>query len=222
MMHRIVKDGRTLPFVIKHKSIKHTTIRLSHEGVVVHASKSLPTKVIITHLEAHFDRLYARWEALTPPERDDEISLWGKTYQLIVTKGHFKYSKDDTSVIAQTISSDIKDLKKRIWKEELREWLSTNQERIKATIEVIGLEKRPYRIKYLKSKYGSYHRHHDEITLNSYLARLEERYAFYVLMHEYAHVLVFNHSKAFYQVLDRLMPGHKEIQKQLKRCAIID
>ena len=46
-------------------------------------------------------------------------------------------------------------------------------------------------------------------------------YLEYVLYHEYAHKIVFNHSKDFYDILDSWMTGHKNIQKALKKMAII-
>jgi predicted metal-dependent hydrolase len=42
-----------------------------------------------------------------------------------------------------------------------------------------------------------------------------------VIYHEYAHAIVFNHSKDFYNLLGEFMPNHRLYQKDLKRIAII-
>jgi predicted metal-dependent hydrolase len=73
----------------------------------------------------------------------------------------------------------------------------------------------------MKSKFGSYHRKNHEITINTILAKLDQSYLFYVLNHEYAHTKVFNHQKAFYHLLEEMHPNCKQIQKDLKKIAII-
>ena len=92
--------------------------------------------------------------------------------------------------------------------------------KVKEVIGTVGLSLLPTKIKYLRSKFGSYHKKNHEITLNSFLARLNPIYLEYVIYHEYAHVLIFNHSKDFYNLLDKLMPYHRLYQKDLKKIAI--
>ena len=92
---------------------------------------------------------------------------------------------------------------------------------IEETISRKGLSILPVKLKYLKSKFGSYHRKNNEITLNTFLARLDKIFLVYVIYHEYAHALVFNHSKDFYHLLSEFMPNHKVYQKDLKKIAII-
>lgn len=222
MNQMITHDDRVLIYQIVRKPIKNTYIRLTYERVVVHAAPRLPEKVIRAHLDARFDRIYADWKQITPPLKDNEISLWGVNYQLVVKQGRFKVTSDGRLLTVSSLKTDIRAIKKQIWGHAIKNQLSLIRDQIKETIAIVGIRERPYRIKYLKSKFGSYHRRNDEITINSFLARLDPKYLFYVLMHEYAHVIVFNHSKDFYHVLDQLLPAHKDVQKQLKRCAIID
>ena len=95
------------------------------------------------------------------------------------------------------------------------------QDKINQKISTKGLKPCPFKLKYLKSKFGSYHRKNKEITLNTFLARLNPIYLEYVIYHEYAHAIVFNHSKDFYNLLSEFMPNHRVYQKDLKRMAII-
>jgi hypothetical protein len=60
-----------------------------------------------------------------------------------------------------------------VLKDALQKHMETVRPAILGRLAVLGLEERPYRVVWLKSKYGSYHRTKDVITLNSFLARLE-------------------------------------------------
>ena len=94
--------------------------------------------------------------------------------------------------------------------DSLKGWLTES-------LKPVGLSPLPTKVKWLKSKYGSCHIRKHEITLNAFLAKLDVVYLKYVLLHEYAHIIVPNHQKPFYEVLDKLMPEHKSIQKALKK-----
>ena len=110
---------------------------------------------------------------------------------------------------------------KMIYKKEMIKMVEVLRPKILTTLELVGIKELPYQYKYLKSKYGSYHKRHLEITLNTFLATIDPLYLEYVIYHEYAHHKVFNHSKAFYDVLDEMMINHRLIQKRLKKMEII-
>jgi len=104
---------------------------------------------------------------------------------------------------------------------ELEKKIALIKPEFEAIIARKGLRLIPIKLKYLKSKFGSYHRKNKEITLNTFLARLNPIYLSYVIYHEYAHAIVFNHSKDFYNLLGEFMPNHRVYQKDLKKIAII-
>ena len=110
--------------------------------------------------------------------------------------------------------------KKRIYFAEMEKILPLLHQKIDPKLMHLGLSPLPIKLKNLKSKFGSYHIRKREITLNIFLSTLDPIYLEYVLYHEYAHVIEFNHSKAFYHVLDQLMPNHHVYQKDLKKIAI--
>ena len=53
-----------------------------------------------------------------------------------------------------------------------------------------------------------------------FLAKVDPIYLYYVLLHEYCHLIEANHSSAFYKLLDVLMENHKVIQKDLRKYVI--
>lgn len=216
----IEKDGKTLQYQIEKKKIKNTYFRLKEDYVHITTNKYVKEVDIKNLLYEKFEKLYKRLETRIPL-KDDQIKLWDKVYQFQIKSGRFEYQINDDIISCQSLETDILKIKKLIYKEELSRKIKTLRTKILTTLDKVDIEELPYKLKYLKSKYGSYHRRHLEITLNTFLATLDPVYIEYVIYHEYAHHKVFNHSKAFYNVLDEMMIDHKKIQRQLKKMEII-
>lgn len=66
-----------------------------------------------------------------------------------------------------------------------------------------------------KTRWGSCDNYHN-IKLNFRLVMLPHRAIDFVLIHELAHILEFNHSKDFYKIIQTIMPTYKVQQKVLK------
>ncbi len=215
----IEKDGQVLPYQVTYKNNKHTYYRVKPGYVAVTANKRYPKALITSFLTTHFDRFYHLLHAHVV-ERDDQITLWGRPYELRVMDGNYRFHMDKDIVYLHT-RQDVKIAKKRIYLDQLKEKAIELSQTIEPVLNHQGIKLIPVKYKYLKSKFGSYHRKHHDITLNTILATLDPIYLTYVLYHEYAHTKVFDHSKRFYALLDELMPGHKTIQKRLKNVVII-
>lgn len=71
-------------------------------------------------------------------------------------------------------------------------------------------------IKKLKSKWGACYPKENRIVLSSYLIHYSRDAINSVLLHEYVHFKVFNHSKAFYDTINLYMNDYKKIAKELK------
>lgn len=66
-----------------------------------------------------------------------------------------------------------------------------------------------------KTRWGSCSRS-GNLNFNYKLAIVPEHVADYVVVHELCHCKEFNHSKAFWDLVARTIPNHKEIRKELK------
>ena len=216
-MEILVKDGKTIKYQVIVKKNKHTYLRVKNDYVEISTNRYMK-RFAKQYIEKQFDKLYDKLQLMNTQKDNSKITLWGKTYHLSFNEGLFSYTKLKDLIILS--DQDIESGIKKIYLSEIKEKMIIIHPIVLNTIKRHGLEALPMRYKYLKSKFGSYHRKHDEITLNTYLAQLDPIYLTYVLYHEYAHKIVFNHSKDFYDILDTWMPGHKNIQKSLKKMVI--
>jgi predicted metal-dependent hydrolase len=71
-------------------------------------------------------------------------------------------------------------------------------------------------LKYMTSRWGSCTPASRHISISKRLIHYPVQCLDYVLLHEYAHLLVPNHSKAFYQVISEYMPDYKESVRLLR------
>ena len=215
------KNGKFISYEIHKKRIKNTYFRVKDGYLKVTTNPRTKKQLILSYLDLKFDQIHEKIEQIKLSESDYEISIWDKTYLLSHSYGRFKYEFKDNSIFVQSTKSNVSDIKKQIYLSELKKEVERLQEKVNAIILKRGIKPLPFKFKYLKSKFGSYHRKNKEITLNTFLSRLNPIYLEYVIYHEYAHVLVFNHSKDFYNLLSEFMPNHRVYQKDLKRIAII-
>lgn len=221
-MNKHYKNGKYLSYIIKTKNNKHTYFRIKDGYLEVSKSKYLSNSEIIKLIDNRFDDFYNRIKELEEkiiPE--NKIILENVNYDLELKIGSKKsYQINDLIITVTYPKEDYLKAKQWIYLEHLKVMLNRIHNKVKETLENNNIKVRKLKFGYYKSKFGSYHRMKDEITLNIILAKLDINFLYYVLMHEYAHTKVFNHSKDFYTLLQKLMSNYKHYDKKLKEIAI--
>ena len=53
------------------------------------------------------------------------------------------------------------------------------------------------------------------VTLNPYMMKLDHEMIDYIIVHELAHLMHLNHSKAFYKLVGQYIPNYKTIEKEI-------
>ena len=71
-------------------------------------------------------------------------------------------------------------------------------------------------IKDVKSKWGSYWKSKHQIEYSSNLLFKNERTYDYLVVHELAHIVEFNHSSKFYDIVEKYCLNYKQLRKELK------
>ncbi len=90
------------------------------------------------------------------------------------------------------------------------------RERIAYWAPRMGVQCAGFRIKGMSSKWGSCNVRTHVLTFNLYLRRWPEECIEYVVVHELAHLIVPNHSPAFYAVLEEFFPRWAECRKLMR------
>ncbi|MBE0700676.1 MAG: DUF45 domain-containing protein [Acholeplasmataceae bacterium] len=221
-MKTYTKNGKTIAYVITRKHIKNTYFRMKNDYLSITTHPRVKETQILAFLHEKFEKLYEKITKFQQIESMNQLVLWGKTYDLIIEENpRFLYHIQDDEVIVYGRKNHYDDIKKRIYKIEMKRMIDVLKPIFEPVLVKNDIQIVCYKIKYLKSKFGSYHLRKNEITLNSFLVKLDPIFLQYVIYHEYAHARIPNHSKAFYQLLGELMPNHKQYQKDLKKIAII-
>ena len=85
-------------------------------------------------------------------------------------------------------------------------------------VEPLGVPYPELRVRKMKSQWGNCHWAQGYITLNLALVRCPAHLRRYVALHELVHFLHHDHGPGFYGTMDRLMPGWRELRRELKGC----
>lgn len=222
MIKTIYENEKEINYIIVNKKNKNVYFRFKNSYLEVSKPKRISEKYIEEYLTNNFDKFYIKYnEHLKSIPNNDEIILEDKSYKLnIVYNKKFSYEINDNLIIVNTNLSDLNKIKIKIYEKHLEEMLDKINPQLLTVLKNNNIEERKIKLKYYKSKFGSYNKKYNEITLNVILAKVNINYLYYVLMHEYAHTIVFNHSKSFYQTLEKLMPNYKFYDKNMKNISI--
>ena len=205
-----VIDGQLFKVEIVKKSNKNTYIRVKPDLTIYVTTNYFVTKKEIEKiLNENIDYLKRMInKSLSNQEKQNKFYYLGKEYQVI-------YMNTDTEIYDNKIFT--KDLK------TLNKWLKkqiTNlyQERVDYLYSKFQ-EKIPYpKIKFrkMKTRWGVCNKRNLSITLNTELIKYEIECLDYVIVHELTHFIHFNHSKSFWNTVEKYYPNYKQVRKRLK------
>ncbi len=204
MIETYSKNNKLIQYKIIFKPIKHVYFRNKSDYILITANDKMKVNQVLNILDFNFDKLL-KYQLKPKRQTTEKYQLWGQVLSLEQFFGeHPNNQKNYETILKTETINQIKNFEKR---------LSQDLEKLNLTL-------KPTKVKVLKSKFGSCQIIKKELTINAFLAKLDPVYLYYVLLHEYSHLLVANHSKAFYSLLDQLMPMHKTIQKDLRKYVI--
>src|SRR5690606_16728318 len=194
------KNGISVTYEIIYKSIKYIYFRNRNDHIIITANKKAKESEVLSYLDKYFEKLTVK-KTKTKVETP-KYQLWGISLTEDEFFGNYQHSQKNYDLILKL---------------EVLKMVDTLKPRLEQDLSKLSLKLVTMHVKKLRSKYGLCRTNIKEITLSSFLARINPEYLYYVLLHEYAHLIVGNHSKSFYQVLDKVMINHKMVQKQLRK-----
>lgn len=215
-------DGAKYPLIIKNKNIKNIKIKvdaLNRIEVIVnpYVVKNKIYEVLNNHIDWLKKQIYINKRNNSLLEFDElrekkKILILGKNREIFYND-YFpdKYILDDVLYV-KSKSWTYKEV--FFFYRNFIEELYINQ--------VSDLINKPKLIiKPLKSRWGSYNKNKNEITLNLFLLFFDESFIKYVIDHEVTHIKYFDHSKSFYKELEKRCPNYLVLRKQMKNLTPI-
>jgi len=204
MIEQYIKNNQTIQYKIVFKTIKHVYFRKKDDYFLISANRRMNKKQVLSILDGHFHKLVS-FQTKKRRQTTEKFQLWGTK----LSEDEFFDGLENTQKNYEKILIDKTVSQIKIFESQLINDLSK-----------LNLTLKPTKVKLLKSKFGSCQIVKKEITINAFLAKLDPIYLYYVLLHEYCHLIEANHSSAFYKLLDVLMETHKVVQKDLRKYVI--
>jgi predicted metal-dependent hydrolase len=205
-------DNEKYEVEIVRKGNKNTYIRIKENLTIQVTTDRLVSKHDIkTLLDRNNDFLRRTLEKrVNEVEKDNEFYFLGKQYDIVVVP-----TLNSIEVEGDKLYVPSKDI--------IEKWLKKNtmklfQERLDYNYKLFQ-ENIPYpslRIRSMKTRWGVCNRKNIVVTINSKLIRESVDKIDYVIIHELSHLVHFNHSKSFWEVVEKYCPKYKRIRKELR------
>lgn len=210
------------PDLIIRTHRRSLSITVTKEGkLVIHAPNKLKLSEILKYVKEKEKWIVTKQkeiEARLSINKDvisyKQILFLGKKYKIIKINGIKKIELSDNEIVMPGKTED-KDIIPKI-----KRWYISNAKKILADrLEFFGnlmqVDYGKLTITNSKTRWGSCDKDRN-IKLNFRLIMLPHKAVDYVIVHELAHIVEFNHSKDFYKIISLVMPGYKLQQKILK------
>ena len=227
-----VLDG--IPAQIRYKNIKNLYLRV-RDGYI---ELSVPQRTAQRDMENFVRRrrawiderlrlLRVRAEKSAPLYAEGErIRLWGQEYPLVcvpLTRGkpYAEYA-DGTIVLYAAQTADVNVRRAAIEALYRAELAAAVEREAPACETVVGKYAALWRIRAMKTRWGSCNVRTAAITLNLQLAQYDVRALRYVITHELTHLWVRGHDARFYARMDRYFPNWQNVRRELNAWARAD
>lgn len=215
--------------LIKKRVLKNLYIRVKEPNgaVVVSAPigyKEEEIKIFILKKLVDIRKIIAKLQFQYAQNKKEYISgerhcLWGKSYTLLVEEGFNKYeiTKEDNKIIFRLPVGVGLEQKEKYFNEFYRDELKKVLEILVEKVEkYIGISADEYRIKNMKTRWGTCNITKRRIWINLQLAKKPIECLEYVLVHEIVHLLEKNHTNRFHELVGRYYPSWKEAKRKLE------
>ena len=190
-----------------------TPVELSNEEIKLFVLKKLPEIMKVR------DRMLSQ-ERQSKREyvSGESYYLWGKPYRLqVVYEGtQHKISKSPTKIIMNVPEETDAEMREKLFTEWYRQELKRVLESIIIRCEKkTGVHADEFRIKNMKTKWGTCNIEKRRIWINLQLAKKPMECLEYVVIHELVHLLEKNHTYRFYSLVEEYCPTWREAKKLL-------
>lgn len=223
---------------LTRKAVKNINLRVSREGrvdvsypwhtseataIAFVESKSDWIRTALSHTPSLGEK---NFRTPTPIASGHTVSVWGHPYNLRIIHGPKRAARIFVhNVVIALPNRYLDDLAseasqraiRKTFDEFLAQEMRTVLPELTATMETRAQKQASrYKIRRMKSRWGSCNIKTGAITLNLELAEYDKEALKYVIAHELTHLYIRGHNREFYALLATFYPNWKEVRASLK------
>lgn len=205
-------NGIEYDVIVEKKNNKNLYIRVKDDGKIHVTCNYLTTKNMILKVlnenTKSLQKMINRVEKQN--EKSNKFFYLGNSYDIIINEDTNKVVITDDKIYTKDLNMLEKWKKEeiiRIFDERYVYVFNHFNENIKSPI---------LKIRTMKTRWGVYNRRNHTITLNSKLIEFDISKIDYVIIHELSHIIHFDHSKNFWNLVSKYCKDYKKIRKEMK------
>lgn len=204
-------DGENYAVEVVKKNNKNTYIKVKEDMTIYVTTNYLTTKRYVKNvLDNNNDFLRkAVKKVKNRMQKDNDFYYLGKKYDIIYSDFN-KVEVYDNKIFSKNDVSLNKWLKEQM--------VNIFSERLEYNYKLFS-EKIPFpklKIRSMKTRWGVCNKRDNSVTLNSKLIKYSLDEIDYVIIHELSHFVHFDHSRDFWNTVEKYMPNYKRSVKVLK------
>lgn len=203
-----------MEYTIKRTGRKTLAISIVSGEIIVRAPFHVPLAVIETFIKEKESWIKEKVSLYKPVGVDlskKTLRYYGKEITLqLFHASKFQVEINDVIAVYFPRNTQKETLEKKIedrFKENLERYIDI---KVSHYAKLLNIEKPPFKIRRYKRIHGRCSSR-GELAFNLYLFHESFDFIDYVVLHECAHLIEFNHSSKFYELIEAHMPNYKEI-----------
>lgn len=217
-----------IPLTIEKKKIKNIYLKVlpPNGKVVISAPKRMKQRAVEEFVMAKRDWILEKTKKYENRKVQEELQyktgeqilFFGKTYPLEVfaTARQKKVVLADEKIQMYIEEDSTKEQREKCLNEWYRKQLKlVIPELVRKWEPVIKVSVKEWKVKNMKTRWGTCNIVAQRIWLNLQLAKASPKCLEYVVVHEMIHLLERNHNERFYGYMDVFLPEWKKLRKQL-------
>jgi len=233
VIKQINLNGMEITYELRRKPVKNLNLRIrADQSICVSANSYVPLTTIEAFLRSRSGYILAALDKFAERERNapppmqyadgEAFQMLGREFRLCVAKGSRNRAESRGDYVLLTVqSTDDFALKEKT----MNKWMKTQCRNVVHSIcrsvypefEKQGVAFPQIQLRMMVSRWGSCQPEKHILTFNTFLIKVPQPCIEYVVVHEFTHFLVPNHSKQFYDEMAKVMPDWKERKKMLEK-----
>lgn len=224
-----------IEYDLQRKNMKNMRLKIDKGRIVVSCAKNVQSKYIDEFVLKHIrwiietqKKIKQKKKGAVPEnfENGEAFHFLGQAYTLLIKPGQKERAVFNGGQLTLYIKEDILEKRKKLFFNWiLKQAKETVTERYYSLYPQFQrqIQRLPYlSFRKMKTRWGSAHIKKNAVTLNSMLVMAPVACIDYVVVHEFAHFIHANHSKAFYGKVEEHIPDWKQRQTLLNKQYSLD